>query len=434
MPQTFTPPGIPVDQRLPASPSEITLGLSIQYLIKDVVKKQQSFPCCFWHNLGICSCRNLDEISALDQADFRGLYYSGGHGDFDKFGPMEHSFVVKHELLTGSEAASCVVMPHIYTKRRRNLYVFKTVTKQKSLFSHSEWGIVSNEAYVLLGILKTNLQAHPNIIQLFQCVTTKARAGLFLHILQMEYCDGGDLWELNSRCLKHGARIPKSLVIHIFKSLVTALAYLHHGLILLPNGTTQRHFLPASPKRWQTILHNDIKPENILLRWPASASESSRFPEIVLSDFGTSGIENKAFGPRDTYRYAAPEIQEAFDLRTSLIHHLNFKSADIVSNGIICTTKSNIWNLDFGKVMQEMMPEYHKVDGREIEKRQGWWTGLEEIYGEDFVRWVRKCLGSTPLGRPSARELFEKAVREIREDGEDTGEERGQNLPKWFWG
>lgn len=53
---------------------------------------------------------------------------------------------------------------------------------------------------------------------------------------------------------------------------------------------------------------------------------------------------------------------------------------------------------------------------------------------ENVVRWVRKCLGSTPLGRPSARELFEKAVREIREDGEDTGEERGQNLPKWFWG
>ena len=268
MPQTLPPPGTPVNQRFPASSSEITFGLSIQYLIKDIVKKQQSFPRCFWHNLGICSCVNLDEISALDQADFRGLYYSGGHRDFDKFGTMEHSFVVKHELLTSSEAASCVVMQHIYTKRRRNLYVFRTVTKQKSLFSHPEWGIVSNEAYVLLGILKTNLQAHPNIIQLFNCVTTKARAGLFLHILQMEYCDGGDLWKLNSRCLKHGARIPKSLVIHVFKSLVTALAYLHHGLILLPNGTTQRHFLPASPKRWQTILHNDIKPENILFRWP----------------------------------------------------------------------------------------------------------------------------------------------------------------------
>lgn len=84
--------------------------------------------------------------------------------------------------------------------------------------------------------------------------------------------------------------------------------------------------------------------------------------------------------------------------------------------------------------MQEMMPEYHKVDGREIEKRQGWWTGLEEIYGEDFVRWVRKCLGRTLLGRPSARELLEKAVGEIRDDGEDTGKGSGQSLPKWFWG
>lgn len=56
--------------------------------------------------------------------------------------------------------------------------------------------------------------------------------------------------------------------------------------------------------------------------------------------------------------------------------------------------------------------------------------GLEEIYGEDFVRWVRGCLGRTLLGRPSARELFEKAVGEIREDGQDTGKGSGQSLPK----
>ncbi|CAC9894644.1 unnamed protein product [Aureobasidium pullulans] len=116
-------------------------------------------------------------------------------------------------------------------------------------------------------------------------------------------------------------------------------------------------------------------------------------------------------------------MQQAFDLRTSLIHHLNVKAADIISNGIICTTKPDIWS--FGKMMQVMMPEYHKVDGREVEERQGWWTGLEVIYGEDLVRWVRKCLGSTPLGRPSARKLLEKAVMEIGdEDGEDTGEEK----------
>jgi hypothetical protein len=59
-------------------------------------------------------------------------------------------------------------------------------------------------------------------------------------------------------------------------------------------------------------------------------------------------------------------------------------------------------------------------------------------FGGDL--WRRFCevgeevLGSTPLGRPSARELLEKAVREIREDGEDTGKGSGQSLPKWFWG
>jgi len=433
VPQIFTPPATPTNQRLPASSSDITHGLSIQHLVEDVVKKQKSLAHSFWHILGVCECKNLDELAKLDHVNFPGLYYNGGYGDFDKFGPMEHNFVVKKRLPPGGEAASCIVMQHISTKRLRKLYVFKTITNQRSLRSHSEWGIVSNEAFVLLEILKTNLQPHPNIIQLFNCITSKAISGIPLHILQMEYCSGGDLWDLNQRFAKRGARIHKTLVAHAFTSLIAALAYLHHGLILSSNNTLKRWYLPASSHRWQCILHNDIKPENILLRWPCSTPVTSstfthRFPEIVLSDFGIAGVEGKVLGPKGTYRYSAPEVQEAFDLHSSYIRHFNFKAADIINDRVVCTFKSDIWSL--GKVMEEMMPEYLRVDGRKTERARGRWTGLEKIFGEVLVGWTRACLGVTALGRPSARALLGKAVKEIREDGR--GEIDRQKLPAWI--
>lgn len=127
--------------------------------------------------------------------------------------PMEHAFIAKKTLPSGGEASSCVVMQHMHTKRSRKLYVFKTITKDQSLISHPEHGIISNEAYILLGKLKTNLYPHPNIIQLFNCVSSNAVTGIPIHILQMEYCDGGDLWNLNNRCISHGTRFPNHWLV-----------------------------------------------------------------------------------------------------------------------------------------------------------------------------------------------------------------------------
>jgi hypothetical protein len=250
--------------KLSASSREVALGLSIQHLLQDVLKTR-SFTHLIFHKLWLCNCRDLKEIAKLKHVNFPLIHYEGDYGDFDEFGPMERAFVVKKTLPSGGEASSCVVMQHIRTRRPRKLYVFKTITKDKSLVSHPEHGIISNEAYVLLGKLKTNLYPHPNIVQLFNCVTSNAIAGVPIHILQMEHCDGGDLWDLNNQCIKHGVRIPESLATHIFSSLSAALAYLHHGLILTSSGFLERKY-PDTKYRWQPILHNDIKPENIFLR------------------------------------------------------------------------------------------------------------------------------------------------------------------------
>jgi hypothetical protein len=253
--------------KLPASSREVAFGLSIQHLLQDVLKTR-SFTHLVFHRLWLCNCRDLEEIAKFKHVNFPLIHYEGDYGDFDTLGPMERAFVVKKMLPSGGEATSCVVMQHIHTRRSRKLYVFKTITKDKSLVCHPEHGIISNEAYILLGKLKTNLYPHPNIVQLFNCVTSNAIAGVPIHILQMEYCGGGDLWDPNNQCIKHGIRIPKSLITHIFISLSAALAYLHHGLTLTSSGSLEHKYLPNATNHWQPILHNDIKPENIFLRWP----------------------------------------------------------------------------------------------------------------------------------------------------------------------
>jgi len=427
-----TSPDTSESEKLPASSSDINSGLSTQYLVQDVVKTH-SFTHFLFHRFWLCDCRDLDEIAKLKLIKFPLIHYEREYGDFDRFGPMEYAFVAVKMLPSGGEASSCAVMQHIHTRRARKLYVSKTITRDKSLISHPEHGIISNEAYILLGKLKTNLYPHPNIIQLFNCVTSNAIAGVPIHILQMEYCDGGDLWDLNDRCIKHGIRMPRSLVTHVFNSLSAALAYLHHGLILTSARSLKHRHLPDTTNRWQPILHNDIKPENIFLRWPMNTSSSaSTYPDIVLADFGAAGVESHIKGPRGTYRYSAPEVREAFDASSSLLYRFRIAAANHMSKNVVLTTKSDIWSV--GTVMRFLLFEYQRERGGkewEVKEKTLQWKELEMVYGETMVKWVRRCLGYRASARPSARTLLGLAVGEVREDA--GSDERVHRLPEWIW-
>jgi len=432
--QTITPTSldIPKSEKLPASSSDTTFELSIQYLVQGVVKNH-SFTHFLFHRIWLCDCKDLDEIAKLKLINFPLIHYDRDYGNFDMFGLMEYAFVAVKMLPSGGEASACVVMQHTHTRRPRKLYVFKTITRDKSLISHPEHGIISNEAYILLGKLKTNLYPHPNIIQLFNCVTSNAIAGVPIHILQMEYCDGGDLWDLNNRCIKHGTRMPRSLVTQVFNSLSAALAYLHHGLILTSAGSLKHRYLPDATNRWRTILHNDIKPENIFLRWPLDPlSSTSTYPDIVLADFGAAGVESHIKGPRGTYKYSAPEVREAFDASSSLLYRFPIAAANHMSKNVVLTTKSDIWSV--GAVIRFLLLDYQRERGGkewEVKEKTLQWKELEMVYGETMVKWVRRCLGFRASARPSARTLLGLAVGEVR--GEAGSDERVQRLPQWIW-
>lgn len=373
----------------------------------------------------------MDAIAELTQVNFPLLLYDekSAFGDFDKFGPAEHDFALTKILPSGGESDRCVVMENITNSR---LYVFKTVTRDKSLITVPECSsMVSNEAYILLGNLRTNLYSHSNIVQMFNCVTSNATRGIPLHIMQMEYYNGGDLYGLVGRCKKYETLVPIALTTHIFTQLIEALAYLHHGTLIDHDGCKQQRLLPNT-KEWTTILHNDIKPDNILLRTRKSypPSNPGHYPDIVLADFGAASVEGKTAGLHATYAYSAPEIQQALDDKRTLIH--KFKP-NLVDANAVCTTRSDVWGLGatmYYVMKQRTLQDYARrgVDGRRMD-----WRSLDRAYSVSVVQWTRKCLGVEPYGRPSARRLLDVAVGEMREGTREVVGERQQKLPGWMW-
>jgi serine/threonine protein kinase len=415
-----------------ATDGEITKGLSIQYLIEDVVRNQCSFLHFFFHAIGFCQCRDVVAIARLGLVNF--IYftptYRDGRENFDRFHPMEQDFVKKKTLSsTGAKLSTtdCVIMQHLKSRR---VYAFKIVTKQISLIKMGN-DILSNEAFHLLRLLQTNIHPHPNIIRLFNSYTSDAIRGIPLHILQLEYCTGGTLHDLNIRCITSGNSMSTLLITHIFTQLIEALAYLHHGIILDAKGKILRKYLSTRLEKWRPIIHNDINPENILIRWRVRIESRNKttkhYPDMVLANFDVAGTEGLVLGPRGTYRYSAPEVRQSFKLIQTSRCRLDFGNANYVKHKVVCTPKSDIWSL--GAVMEEL---FFAPDRPETSVVPLDWRVVETMYTLELVTWVRRCLGDAPLGRPSARILLDHAVKEVEESVRVVGDdEESLDLPFW---
>ena len=128
-------------------------------------------------------------------------------------------------------------------------------------------------------IFKEHLASHPRITDLLACFLDRVPGSS--QVLVFEYCDAGDLFDLIGKYKRHAAKIPEAFLWHLGTHLSEAVSYLHYGI----RGSDTR-----GPSNWTPILHCDIKPENLLLRWPPGESRRQRYPDIVLADFGVAYI------------------------------------------------------------------------------------------------------------------------------------------------
>ncbi len=146
------------------------------------------------------------------------------------------------------------------------------------------------EATVLLKILPR----HDRILQLHDLII---HTGTFQ--LYFDYYSGGDLHHLIKEYTVNRLLIPELLLRHCFLQLVEALHYIHDGY--------DKRSSYKIPPAWKSVIHGDIKPANIFVRFPSRISGLSyNYPSLVLGDFGSASfISSREAG---TYRWQPPEL------------------------------------------------------------------------------------------------------------------------------
>ena len=121
---------------------------------------------------------------------------------------------------------------------------------------------------------------HPNIVKYYDRIIDKKNSKIYII---MEYCEGGDISQLISKCKKNGEYISEEMLWKIFTQILKAVHAIH----------THKQGI---------ILHRDIKPSNIFL---------DKNNNIKLGDFGLSRILppelNFAYSHVGTPYYMSPE-------------------------------------------------------------------------------------------------------------------------------
>ena len=251
------------------------------------------------------------------------------------------------------------------------------------------------------------------------------------------------------------SQISEAFIWHAFQDIASALQYLHHGLhpddVPPPRSTTETDYEIAKEMQstWPTILHRDIKPQNIFLRAGRPVHKVQRrrrsfplcflekdylytlpaFPTLVLGDFGlASQQKDKDFGETEnmwgTCTWLPPELPETTargDIWT--LGLLVYSMCKILSGGPLPPPPADLEHL-------EDIKRWCKQERtRNVAHR----FTVGKTYSEDLNMVVRLCLKRKKENRPFAFRLVEY-IEEGQGRAEVLGRLKEKQLPKWVFG
>lgn len=306
-------------------------------------------------------------------ADFTGLRFRS-NDDYDHLTKFEEGEEGECSVVRSKTTGKLLVMKHTRPKRTQSAVAQQTGRRRP----------LPNEVKIL-----QRLRPYTNIVQFLAAEPSPSNPSR--HLIFLEYCSGGDLLDQLRKFQDLKFKPPPIFTLHVLISLVHAFAYLHHG---------RRYSAPGKfVQDWkhEPIIHGDIKPENIFLRWP---SQTCGLPDVVLGDFGMAQLACESRGITGTPGYDPPEVREVALLKTC-----DPAAYQRRRNARIMTTKSDMYQL--GLVVHLVATSKHFEFGKDPSKIQ-----LPESYRgvTGLLSALVWCLQPEAAGRPDCTGMMDRGL------------------------
>ncbi|XP_022623304.1 serine/threonine-protein kinase Nek2 [Seriola dumerili] len=207
---------------------------------------------------------------------------------------------------------------------------------------------------------------HPNIVRYYDRIIDRTNTMLYI---VMEYCEGGDLSSLISRCIKERRYLEEQFILRVMAQLTLALKECHRR----SDGRA-------------TVLHRDLKPANIFLDIRQN---------VKLGDFGLARILN-----HDT-SFAKTFVGTPYYMSPEQINRMSYNE------------KSDIWSL--GCLLYELCalsPPFTAYNQKQLAERirEGKFRRIPYRYSEELNSLLGKMLNLKDYLRPSVESILQSSL------------------------
>ncbi|XP_076024157.1 serine/threonine-protein kinase Nek2 isoform X2 [Genypterus blacodes] len=207
---------------------------------------------------------------------------------------------------------------------------------------------------------------HSNIVRYYDRIIDRSNSTLYI---VMEYCEGGDLSSLITKCIKERRYLEEQFIVRVMTQLTLALKECHRR----SDGRA-------------TVLHRDLKPANIFLDVKQN---------VKLGDFGLARILN-----HDT-SFAKTFVGTPYYMSPEQMNRMSYNE------------KSDIWSL--GCLLYELCalcPPFTAYNQKELAERirEGKFRRIPYRYSDDLNHLLSKMLHLKDYLRPSVESILESSL------------------------